>query len=300
MIQSALKDYIEDKKSAIEEGLRKLWKGFDGFPPSLYSSMEYSLFAGGKRIRPILVIAAAEAVGSNMEKVMPVALAIEMIHTYSLIHDDLPAMDNDDLRRGKPTNHKVFGEATAILAGDGLLTMAFTILSDRKLWDNDISSEKILRIIHEIGIAAGPAGMVGGQQIDIESEGKELELTALEGLHRRKTGALIKVSVMAGGIAGKASEQELMSLTEYGEKIGLAFQICDDIIDVVGDIEETGKLTGKDKVQHKNTYPGLMGMEKSKILKQELLSSAIAAIDGFDEKADPLRWIASFIVTRKR
>lgn len=299
MTNPAIISYLDEKKSIIENNLLLLLGPPEIYPPTLYESMQYSLLAGGKRIRPVLAMAAAEAVNGKAESAIPVAAAIEMIHTYSLIHDDLPSMDNDDLRRGKPTNHKVFGEATSILSGDALLTHAFTVLSDRLLWIN-ISADKVLRIIHEIGLGSGPLGMVGGQQIDIESEGKNLKLNELEHLHRKKTGALIRAAIRAGGIAGGATEGQLSALTIYAEKIGLAFQIADDILDVEGTPEETGKTTGKDSIQNKNTYPALLGLEESKALEHTLITEAIEALNGFDEKAEPLREIARFIVERKK
>jgi len=293
--------YIQEKKIAIEEQLHRIWTRIEDSPPSLFKAMHYSLFAGGKRIRPILAIASAEAVGGSEKMAMPVAVAIEFIHTYSLIHDDLPAMDNDDLRRGKPTNHRVFGEATAILAGDGLLTLAFMILSNKEIWNGtSLSPEKILTIIYEIATAAGPAGMVGGQQMDIESEGKKLDLKEIEDLHLRKTGALIKASIRAGGLAGGATDEQLHALDTYGNNIGLAFQICDDIIDVEGVLEEVGKSIGKDQAQQKNTYPACVGLKEAKRLKQELLNKALLAISPLGERARPLEWIARYIVERKR
>lgn len=291
--------YLEEKRLLVERNLISLSVPPANLPSTIYNSMHYSLLAGGKRIRPVLAIAAAEAVNGTPESAIPVAVAVEMIHTYSLIHDDLPAMDNDDLRRGKPTNHKVFGEATAILAGDGLLTLAFTLLSDKYLCTNT-PADRVLRIIHEISIGAGPSGMVGGQQLDIESEGKNIDLKDLEQLHMKKTGALIKASVRGGGIAGGASEGELEALTEYAEKAGLAFQIADDILDVEGSPEEVGKSTGKDSKQNKNTYPALLGLEESKTLENRLVHEAVEALKGFDEKAEPLRAIAKYIVERKK
>ena len=289
---SILSSYLLKNKDIID-GYLVRFAGTPGeIPNTLYNSMHYSLSAGGKRIRPILSIASCEAVGGNIEDVIPAAIAIEMIHTYSLIHDDLPAMDNDDLRRGKPTNHKVFGEATAILAGDGLLTMAFSILSSAK------SDGNRLRIIHEIALAAGPEGMVGGQQLDIENEGKKIDATELENLHNRKTGALILAAVRTGGISGGATEMQLQALTVYGKKTGLAFQIADDILDVEGDADDVGKSIGKDAKQSKNTYPAVLGLAQSKILAGRLVDEAITALDSFDEKADPLRMIAAYIVDR--
>ena len=289
---SILSSYLLKNKDIID-GYLVRFAGTPGeIPNTLYNSMHYSLSAGGKRIRPILSIASCEAVGGIIEDVILAAIAIEMIHTYSLIHDDLPAMDNDDMRRGKPTNHKVFGEATAILAGDGLLTMAFSILSSAK------SDGNRLRIIHEIALAAGPEGMVGGQQLDIENEGKKIDVPELENLHSRKTGALILAAVRTGGISGGATEMQLQALTVYGKKTGLAFQIADDILDVEGDADDVGKSIGKDAKQSKNTYPAVLGLAQSKILAGRLVDEAITALDSFDEKADPLRMIAAYIVDR--
>lgn len=299
MNNSSLRIYLEEKRGLIENKLLNLLGPPENYPSTLYKSMHYSLLAGGKRIRPILSVAAAEAVNGTAESAIPVAVALEMIHTYSLIHDDLPAMDNDDLRRGKPTNHKVFGEATAILAGDGLLTHAFVILSDKTLCAKT-PAERVLRILHEIGLGAGPSGMVGGQQSDIESEGRNLGIKDLEQLHTKKTGALIRAAIRAGGIAGGATDIQLAALTDYAERIGLAFQIADDILDIEGDPEEMGKSAGKDVEQNKNTYPALMGLEESRVLENRLVNEAIEALKGFDEKAEPLRAIARFIVERKK
>ena len=295
---SDLKIYLEEKRNIVEKNLLTLLGPPERYPVNLYQSMHYSLFAGGKRIRPILAIAAAEAVGNMTKAVIPVAVAVEMIHTYSLIHDDLPSMDNDDLRRGQPTNHKVFGEATAILAGDALLTIAFTILSDDSLHDN-IPADKMLQISYEIGIGSGPYGMVGGQQLDMESEGTGINIKAIEEMHKKKTGALIMASVRGGGIAGGATNSQLLALTNYSEKAGLAFQIADDILDVEGIVAETGKSTGKDIHHNKNTYPALLGLDKSKGIERKLIDKGIAALDEFDDKADPLRMIAEYIVKRK-
>ncbi|MBI5406696.1 MAG: polyprenyl synthetase family protein [Nitrospirae bacterium] len=290
--------YLDEKRTLLEENLLRLLGRPEQYPRTLYQAMHYSLFAGGKRIRPILAIAAAGAVGGETGAVIPVAVAIEMIHTYSLIHDDLPAMDDDDLRRGKPTNHKVFGEATAILAGDALLTTAFSILSDPALYQAT-PPDRVLEIIHEIGLGSGPYGMVGGQQMDIESEGKGIGLKRLEQLHGKKTGALIQASVRAGGIAGGADGAQLLALTRYAAKVGLAFQIADDILDVEGSIEVAGKATGKDIVRNKNTYPALIGLDESRALEKGLVAEAIEALHEFDEGADPLRMIAGYIVERR-
>ncbi len=292
--KSILTSYLQKNKDIIDKYLLSL-AGIPGdIPYTLYNSMHYSLSAGGKRIRPILAIASCEAVGGILDDVIHAAVAIEMIHTYSLIHDDLPAMDNDDLRRGKPTNHRVFGEATAILAGDGLLTMAFAVLSS----DSGLNDNR-LRIIHEVAVAAGPEGMVGGQQMDIENEGRNIDIKSLEELHRRKTGSLIRAAVRAGAIAGSATEEELLALTEYGTKAGLAFQITDDILDVEGDAEDVGKSTGKDERLNKNTYPATAGLVESKVLAEKLVHEALSSLNSFNEKADPLRMIAEYIIARK-
>lgn len=297
---SILSSYLLKNKDIIDGYLTRFAGTPGEIPNTLYNSMHYSLSAGGKRIRPILSIASCEAVGGNIEDVIPAAIAIEMIHTYSLIHDDLPAMDNDDMRRGKPTNHKVFGEATAILAGDGLLTMAFSILSSPPPLEKGVKGgfDNRLRIIHEIALAAGPEGMVGGQQLDIENEGKKIDATELENLHSRKTGALILAAVRTGGFSGGATETQLQALTVYGKKTGLAFQIADDILDVEGDADDVGKSIGKDAKQSKNTYPAVLGLAPSKILAGRLVDEAITALDSFDEKADPLRMIAAYIIDR--
>ncbi len=294
-----LSQYIDKYKAIIEENLLRLLGPSEITPVTLYQSMHYSLFAGGKRIRSILCIASAEAVGGAIGDVIHIASAIEMIHTYSLIHDDLPSMDNDDLRRGKPTNHKVFGEATAILAGDALLTLAFTTLSDISVLSN-IPPEKALHVINEIALSSGHYGMVGGQQIDMESQGKRIDISSLEQMHMKKTGALIRASVRSGGIVGGAAPPRLLALTEYGENIGHAFQIADDILDVEGRIEDVGKTLRKDLVQNKNTYPAMIGLDESKALEKSLIDRAIEALNDFDESADPLRMIAKYIVERKR
>lgn len=297
---SILSSYLLNNKDIIDGYLQRFASVPGNIPRILYNSMHYSLSAGGKRIRPILAIASCEAIGGRLEDVIPAAIAIEMIHTYSLIHDDLPSMDNDDLRRGKPTNHKVFGEATAILAGDGLLTMAFAILSNTNVCHPElVVDDNRLRIIHEIAIAAGPEGMVGGQQMDIENEGKNIDVATLEELHSKKTGALILAAVRAGGISGGATGIQLQSLTDYGTKVGLAFQIADDILDVEGDAGDIGKTTGKDAKQNKITYPALLGLVESKLLAKRLVDEALMALEGFDERADPLRMIAEYIISRK-
>jgi geranylgeranyl diphosphate synthase type II len=264
--------------------------------------MRYSLFAGGKRIRPILAMAALESVGGEGEPAWPVVSAIELVHTYSLIHDDLPAMDDDDTRRGRPTSHKKFGEAAAILAGDALLTAAFAVLSDRDL-NRTIPSDILLSVIHELGLAAGSLGMVGGQFADIASEGmigsQTISEETLRYVHSHKTGALIRASVRIGALLGSAGPEALSSLTVYGEKAGLAYQVADDILDLEGTEKETGKRVRKDGDHRKLTYPLIVGLDESKQLADRLIREALEALSAFGSEADPLRAIARFIVERK-
>jgi geranylgeranyl diphosphate synthase type II len=244
------------------------------------------------------MLAACQAVGGDTERAIPAACAIEMIHTYSLIHDDLPAMDNDDFRRGKPTNHKVYGEAVAILAGDALLTQAFILLSSPFLALN-IPHERILAVINEIATCSGSRGMVGGQAVDIESEGKpNLDLPTVQYIHIHKTGALIKASVKCGAILGGANERELASLVRYGEAVGLAFQIVDDILDIEGTSAELGKDIGSDRSRGKATYPAVIGIDESRRRAAELLEIAQDAIAAFDYSAEPLREIARYVIER--
>ena len=292
-----LKEYLKTRCQLVDEALGRFLPEADELPASLHGSMRYSVFAGGKRVRPILLLAACEAVGGQVPVALPAACAMEMIHTYSLIHDDLPAMDDDDFRRGNPTNHKVYGEATAILAGDALLTEAFILLARA---EDGADPAARLRVIHEIAHASGSRGMVGGQVVDMESEGKgEVDLATLSYIHTHKTGALIRASVRAGAILGGASVESLEALTRYGDAIGLAFQIADDILDVEGTTEELGKDAGSDQARGKATYPALMGLEASKERARELVQMALDALSVFDERAEPLRAIASYIVKRK-
>ncbi len=291
-----LEKYIAEKTELVNKGLGELLAGQDEYPQTLHKAMRYSLFAGGKRLRPVLVLAAAEAVGGRAEDALNTACAFECIHTYSLIHDDLPAIDNDDLRRGRATCHKVFGEATAILAGDALLTAAFRMIVESRVLDK----EPVLKAAAEVARAAGSTGMIGGQVIDIESEGKEIPFPVLEYIHIHKTGELIRAAIRCGAILGGSSEEDLKRLTHYGEAVGLAFQIADDILDVEGTAEELGKTPGVDEKKGKATYPALIGMVESKKRAQELSGMAIQALADFDEKADPLRAIAGYIVSRKK
>ncbi|MBU0730640.1 MAG: polyprenyl synthetase family protein [Proteobacteria bacterium] len=293
------KETYDQKRTDVEHALEKLMLRPDGRLADHIKAMRYSLFAGGKRVRPVLCIAASQTIDPAIEPVMTVACAFECIHTYSLIHDDLPAMDNDDLRRGKPTNHKVFGEAEAILAGDGLLTYAFELLSDPHV-SSRIFPENQLRLIRIIAQAAGSLGMVGGQAIDMDSEGKEISFDTLQYIHSRKTGALITASVQAGAICANASKDQFAALTCYGEKIGLAFQIVDDLLNVEGTTEQLGKSAGSDAELEKATYPAYFGVETSRSKAHEAISAAKDILDIFGGNAVFLRELADYILTRKK
>jgi geranylgeranyl diphosphate synthase type II len=265
------------------------------------TAMRHSLLAEGKRIRPVLCIAASQAVGGRTEDVLMAACALEMIHTYSLIHDDLPAMDNDDLRRGKPTCHIAFDEATAILTGDALLTLAFEILSTIDLNQIKVNNAvKWLRVINIIAKAAGYKGMIEGQIKDIAAEGNRIGLKELENMHALKTGALIEASISTGAILGNGSVEQIQQLNIYAKNIGLAFQVIDDILNVLGDPAVMGKDVGTDQVREKSTYPSILGIEKSKEFAKNLVNNALQALDYFDNKSDPLRAIAHYIIDRKK
>jgi geranylgeranyl diphosphate synthase type II len=292
-----LEAYLKDRQKIVEEALERYLPDEDSVPEELHTAAHYSVFAGGKRIRPILCLAAAEACGADMAPAMPAACALELIHTYSLIHDDLPAMDNDDVRRGKATSHKVFGEALAILAGDALLTEAFVLLS--RVEKVRLPAERRLAVIQEIASAAGIAGMVGGQALDIRAEKIPPDAAGLTEIHRRKTGALIVASVRTGAILAGAGEAKLQALTQYADHIGMAFQIADDILNVEGDSRLMGKKTGSDAAHGKVTYPSLLGMDAAKARLAEHVEAAVAALAAFDARALPLRMIARYIMERK-
>ena len=294
-----LKQYLKEQCARIDTALDKYLPKETELPHSLHKAMRYSVFAGGKRVRPILMLAACQAVGGDTARAVPAACAIEMIHTYSLIHDDLPAMDDDDFRRGNPTNHKVFGEAIAILAGDALLTEAFKLISDpRNAGNSDPAAQ--LAVIREIATCAGSYGMVGGQVVDMESEGnREIDLPTVQYIHTHKTGALIKAAVKSGAILGGADEKRLAAITRYGEAAGLAFQIADDILDIEGTTEEIGKDAGSDEARGKATYPAVMGLSAAKEEAQTMMDEALRALDIFGAEAEPLREIAKYIVKRK-
>lgn len=292
-----LKAYIRDKREAVDSFFQSYFNK-QTKPSVLRDAMVYSLFAGGKRIRPILALASYEACGGHGSEIIPYASTLELIHTYSLIHDDLPAMDNDDLRRGKPTSHKVYGEAVAILAGDALLTEAFSILSDPSL-SASVKEANLLRALREIALASGLNGMVAGQVQDILSEKFEPDHETLEFIHMHKTAALIRASVMMGPILYGCGSDPCKSLSEYGSKIGLAFQVIDDILDIDGETEELGKPVGSDLKSDKMTYPSLYGVEKSREIAKDLISAALDSLNSFSHTADPLREIANYLLNRR-
>jgi geranylgeranyl diphosphate synthase type II len=297
-VSKKIEQYLEEKKSLVEQALQKCMPEPTGLAGEVIRSMHYSLFAGGKRIRPILCIAGAEAVGGSADNVLPVACAIELIHSYSLIHDDLPAMDNDDFRRGKPTNHKVFGEAVALLAGDGLLTLAFNLMARYGL-EKRVKKTALLRVIDLIASAAGCKGMVGGQVVDITYEGKDPDPTVVEYIHRHKTGALIAASVTAGTILADGTEEQVRAINRYGQEIGLVFQIADDILNIEGSEDVLGKGTGSDQERGKITYPSVFGLSESKHIQKRLVEQAIEFLNKFDHRAEPLRDLARYIIKRK-
>lgn len=296
-----IKTYLEGQRKLVDEGLGRYMLKAEGDVAGHIEAMRYSLFVGGKRVRPILCLAAARMTAGGRdidEAVLPVACALECIHTYSLIHDDLPAMDDDALRRGKPTNHTIFGEAAAILAGDGLLSFAFDLLSSPGA--QAIAPAARLEIIFTIARAAGPLGMVGGQSLDVANEGRAISFELLRTIHRSKTGALITASIVAGGIAAGANPEQRKALTEYGNAIGLAFQIVDDLLNVESTTEQLGKAAGSDAQRGKATYPALFGLEKSRGLADDAVGRAITALRDFGPEADPLRGLAHYIINRKR
>jgi len=300
-----LKSYLREKKEIVDAALERyvpshsVLTGEGSFSTTLHKAVRHSLFAGGKRVRPILCMAAFEAAGGQGEGILPFACGLEMIHTYSLIHDDLPAIDNDDYRRGKPTSHKVYGEAIAILAGDALLTEAFQLMTKPLGGQSSVEAGLRFELVNEVARAAGVSGMVLGQVLDIESEGREVDLPTLEYLHTHKTGKMILVSIKVGAKLGGAWGEGLEAFIRYGERIGLAFQIADDILNVEGKPELLGKTTGSDRTKRKATYPGLLGLEESKRRAKELVAWAIEGLSRFGSEADPLREIARFIIARE-
>jgi geranylgeranyl diphosphate synthase type II len=287
--------YLAARQAAVERALAQTLTGDD--PQQIYEAMRYSLLAGGKRLRPILCLASCELVGGSTETAMPTACALEMIHTMSLIHDDLPAMDDDDYRRGQLTNHKRYGEDTAILAGDGLLAHAFEAIAEGT---QDVPPSRVVRVVARVGRAVGATGIVGGQAADLAAEGSaQADLDTLHYIHTRKTGALLEACVTSGGILGGAQDSDLERLSRYAYNIGLAFQVIDDILDVTANGTVLGKTAGKDAAAAKATYPSFWGIERSRDYASQLIKGAIAALSGYGERADPLRGIARWILTRQ-
>ena len=287
--------YIAESKKFVDEYLERLLPPENQEPATIHKAMRHSVFAGGKRVRPILVLASGESLAGDRDVLLNLGAGIEMMHTYSLIHDDLPALDNDDLRRGIPTCHKIFGEAMAILAGDALMTRCYQVLADLP----QIPDSTKVAIIREVAAATGTVnGMIGGQVVDLESEGKPVNPKMLEYIHASKTGALLRACVRSGALAAGAGTAELNSLTEFGGKIGLVFQIVDDILDVTSSSEILGKTAGKDEKVQKATYPALYGLEASRQKARQLVASAFEDIQVFGEKADVLRDLAQFVISR--
>jgi geranylgeranyl diphosphate synthase type II len=289
--------YLKERAAAVDAALERFLPPETVEPTTIHRAMRYSVFAGGKRLRPVLVIAGAEAIGGRMDDVMPTACAMELIHTYSLVHDDLPAMDNDDFRRGRPTNHKVFGEAMAILAGDGLLTLAFGLVAENFGPGRDPAALRL--VLSDVAEAAGTRGMVGGQVADIEAEGQRASAEMVDFIHLHKTAALIRASLRVGAIACGATAPELRALTLAGGNLGLAFQIVDDVLDVEGTTAELGKTAGKDQVQQKATYPAVHGIEASRARAGRLIAEADDALRELGPRAEPIRALARFIVERR-
>ncbi|MBV9767975.1 MAG: polyprenyl synthetase family protein [Bryobacterales bacterium] len=292
-------EYLARQQARVDEALERWVPPESALPESIHKAMRYSLFAGGKRIRPILCIAAAEAVSDSPTGIESCAATLELIHTYSLIHDDLPALDNDDLRRGVPTCHKVFGDAIAILAGDALLTLAFQVLAQMNCPSSDAAARKVA-LIAELSTAAGTVGgMIGGQVLDLEGEGQPPDATLLEAIHRAKTGALLRASLRMGAIYAGANDQQFRALSCYGEHVGLAFQIVDDMLDVEQSSGALGKTAGKDAQQLKITFPAVYGLERSRQMAEEQRLAAHSALERFDRRAEPLRELADLIVHRR-
>ncbi len=292
-----LKEYLEKKRAMVEEALEEYLPKAEVYPPVIHAAMRYSVFAGGKRLRPVMLLMTAEMLEQEISSVIFAAAAIEMLHTYSLIHDDLPAMDNDDLRRGSPTNHTVYGEDIAILAGDALLTLAFQVMASPRHMKY-CSPDTILTAIHELAGASGTYGMIGGQVVDVQAEGRPSEVVELEYIHTHKTAKLLTAAVRMGAILSHATPQQLETVTIYGNKVGLAFQIVDDILDIIGNPEELGKNIKSDIEQQKMTYPAMYGIDKSKSMAQTLIKSAKMSLRMFGNHACYFYQLADFIGAR--
>jgi geranylgeranyl diphosphate synthase type II len=292
-----IRHHLEQGRLGVDAELERILPPAEEYPPSIHKAMRYSVFAGGKRLRPTLCVEAGRLFGGDEKTLLRVGSALELIHTYSLIHDDLPALDNDDLRRGKPTSHVVFGEATAILAGDALLTLAFEAIAGAA--DRDGGAERTLQVIRELAHAIGTIrGMVGGQVIDLESNDSAHDPAQLDYIHSAKTGAFIRAAARTGAILARAGDDDLARVTAYGEKIGLAFQIADDLLDVLGSQAELGKTIGKDEQQHKATYPAIHGIEASQRIAARLVNEACEALEPYGARAEVLQGIAHYIVSR--
>ena len=292
-------NYLQEKQNVVEAALKRAVLPHNEKAQIIYDAMEYSLMAGGKRLRPVMFLTVLESFGKDIEKYLDFACALEMIHTYSLIHDDLPAMDNDDLRRGKPTNHKVFGEDYAILAGDGLLTHSFAkmlgIVENLPVQDHSL----LVKAVNHVSLAAGLEGMLTGQVLDIDAEGKDISLEDLQRIHKYKTGALFSCAIVSAGILANADETELACLQEYADKFGMAFQIIDDILDVVGDEKLLGKPIGSDEKNGKHTYPYFLGLEGAKKAAYEASQAAVEALNPLGDKADNLKKLAIYLLDRE-
>ncbi len=294
-LSETLHRYLEEQRARVDEELERRLPAADAYPPSIHQAMRHSVFAGGKRIRPILCLESGRLFDGDERSLLRLASALELIHTYSLIHDDLPALDNSDLRRGKPTCHRAFGEATAILAGDALLTLAYETLSE----PGPPSDEQKLGVIHEVSRAVGThGGMVGGQVVDLETTGHPSDAATLQYIHSSKTGAFIRAAVRCGALYANAATSHLARVTAYGEKVGLAFQIADDLLDVFGSREALGKSVGQDGTQHKATYPALHGVEESRRIASELVREACEILDPYGSRGQKLKDIANFLIAR--
>ncbi|MCW0825134.1 polyprenyl synthetase family protein [Clostridioides difficile] len=291
------KQCLKEKASFVEKVLKEYMPKEEGYQKTVIEAMNYSLSAGGKRLRPILTLEACKIVGGNEDEAIPFAIAIEMIHTYSLIHDDLPALDNDDLRRGRPTNHKVYGEAMGILAGDALLNYAFEVMLAGSI--NKENPEKYLKAINEIAKGAGIYGMIGGQVVDVESENKQIEKEKLDYIHMNKTAAMMVGCMRAGATIGGANSEQMEEITKYAKNIGLSFQIVDDILDILGDEAKLGKKVGSDIENHKSTYPSLLGLDKSKEIAHNLIDEAKKSIEKLSDDVDFLKGLAEYIIDRE-
>jgi len=290
-----LKAYLKSRQKKIDRALDRYLPKENTRPPTIHKAMRYSLFAGGKRLRPILCLAAAETCGGKIDKALPLACALECIHTYSLVHDDLPSMDNDDFRRGRATCHKVFGDGVAVLAGDALLTIAFEIVSRAKFSPR----YNISILLREIAVAAGSQKLIAGQVADLEAEGRKIDMVGLRYIHENKTAAILTTSVRLGAMSANANPKQLAAITKFGRSLGLAFQIIDDILDVTQTTEKLGKSAGKDIAAKKATYPAVIGLEKSRLEAKRLTRQAHNALSIFGEKAEALHALANYLLERE-